>query len=51
MLKRIEEEREEVETGVLCSGNIFRLSEVKRSSTNREGECNLTEESDYGSIP
>ena len=51
MLKRIEEVGEEVEIVVLRSGKRFQLSGVKRTMTNREGECVSTEGSDYGSVP
>lgn len=51
MLRITEEVREEEEIGVLCSGNRFQLSGVKKTVINREGECSSTEGSDYGSIP
>lgn len=50
MLRRSEEGLEEEDIGLLCSGKIFRLSGVKRTATNREGECSSTEGSDYGSV-
>jgi len=51
MLRRTKEVGEEEETGVLRSGKRFWLSGVKRTVTNREGECSLTEGSDYDSVP
>jgi len=50
MLRRSEEGVEEEEVGVLCSGKRFRLSGVKRSASNKEGECSSTEGSDYDSV-
>lgn len=51
MLRRTKKVGEEEETRELRSGKRFRLSGVKRTMTNREGECSLTEGSDYDSIP
>lgn len=50
MLRRSEEGVKEEEVGVLRSGKRFQLSRVKRTATNREGECSSIEVSEYGSI-
>jgi len=46
MLRRLEKVGEKVgekeEVGVLRCGKIFRLSGVKRTATNRKGECSST---------
>lgn len=49
MLRRSEEVEEE-EVGVLCNGKRFQLSGVKRTATNKEGECGSTEGSNYDSV-
>jgi len=51
MPRRSEEVEEgEEEGGVMCSGKRFRLSGLKRTATNKVGECSSTKGSDYGSI-
>lgn len=50
MLRRLEEGIEEEDVRVLCSGKRFQLSGVKKTMTNREGECSSTEGNDYASV-
>jgi len=51
MLRRsIEGTKEEEDVGLLHSGKRFRLSGVKKTLTDREGEYSPTEGSDYGSV-
>lgn len=42
---------EEEEVGVLHNGNIFQMSGLKRTMTEREEECYQTKGSDYNIIP